>query len=79
VVDKNPVKKDNKKLDKVKEVKKVVGKKEETEKKKEIYFETFETKLCDSVVTNITLGHILVRLWAIGDIQVINTQHPTEH
>jgi len=65
---------------KEKEVKKPTGgKKEETEKKKEIYFETFETKLCDSIVVNITLGHLLLRLWAIGDIQIVNVQHTHEH
>lgn len=76
---KNLIKKDKKTIDKVKEVKKPTGKKEETEKKKEIYFETYETKLCDSVVVNITVGHLLLRLWAIGDIQIVNMQHSLEH
>jgi len=45
--------KDVKKIDKVKDTKKTGKKGEEAERKKEIYFETYTAKLCDSTVCNV--------------------------
>lgn len=58
-------------VDVKKDIKKPMVKKDE-ERKKETYFETFTTKLRDSVVVNVSYGNKLVRLWDIGDIQIVN-------
>jgi len=67
-------KKDNKKVDKLKDdKKKLPGKKgEEVERKKEIYYESYTTKLCDSIVINLHYNGNLIKLWQTGDIQFIN-------
>lgn len=43
------------------------------------YQETSTIKHADSIVCNITFGNKIVRLWTVGDIQIVNTDTPDQH